>query len=189
MPGRVRIEGYAIVSADGMIADRDRQMPEGLKIDADVRFFNQGLDNAAVVVHGRHSHEQQAVSERRRRLIVTRGIPALAEHPSIPKAQLWNPAGASFSEACRVMGISVGTAAVTGGTEVFGLFLDIGFDAFHLSRAGKVLIPGGRPVFPEVPDLTPEQVLRRRGLLPGPVCVLDAEAEATLVTWRAAVTG
>jgi hypothetical protein len=33
MPRRVRIEGYAIVSADGMIADRDRQMPEGLKID------------------------------------------------------------------------------------------------------------------------------------------------------------
>ena len=82
------------------------------------------------------------------------------------------------------MGICVGTAAVTGGTEVFSLFLDIGFVAFHLSRAGKVLIPGGRPVFPEVPGLTPEQVLSRRGLLPGPVRVLDAEAEATLVTWH-----
>ena len=58
MRRRVRIEGYAIVSADGMIADRDRQMPQDLKIDADVRFFNQGLDSAAVVVHGRHSHEQ-----------------------------------------------------------------------------------------------------------------------------------
>jgi hypothetical protein len=50
MPRRVRIQGYAIVSADGMIADRNRQMPEGLKIDADVRFFNRRLDNAAVVV-------------------------------------------------------------------------------------------------------------------------------------------
>jgi hypothetical protein len=134
----------------------------------------------------RHSREQQAASDRRQRLSVTLGIPALAEHPSIPKAWLWNPAGASFSEACQAMGISAGTAAVTGGTEVFGLFFDIGFDAFHLSRAGKVLIPGGRPIFPEVPGLSPEQVLSGRGLLPCPVRVLDAEAEATLVTWQPA---
>jgi hypothetical protein len=69
MPPRIRIEGYAIVSADAMIADRNRLMPDGLKIEADVRFFNEGLDSAAVVVHGRHSHEQQAVSDRRWRLI------------------------------------------------------------------------------------------------------------------------
>lgn len=67
----IRTEGYAIVSADGMIADRERQMPDGLKIPADVRFFNDGLDSAALIVHGRHSHEQQAVSDRRRRLVVT----------------------------------------------------------------------------------------------------------------------
>ena len=62
MPHRIRIEGYAIVSADGMIADRDRHMVDGLKIDADARFFTQGLDDAAVIVHGAHSHEQQAVT-------------------------------------------------------------------------------------------------------------------------------
>jgi len=39
MSRRVGIEGYAIVFADGMIADRDRQIPKGLKIDADVGFF------------------------------------------------------------------------------------------------------------------------------------------------------
>jgi len=77
MTERSSIEGYAIVSTDGMIADRNRQMPDGLKIDADVRHFNDGLDRAALIVHGRHSHEQQAVSDRRRRLVVTRAIPAL----------------------------------------------------------------------------------------------------------------
>src|SRR5215470_17958857 len=184
MSQHVRVEGYAIVSADGMIADRNRNMTNGLKIDADARFFNQALDRAALVVHGRNSHEQQASSDRRRRLVVTHRVAALAEHPSIPLAQLWNPVGASFAEACRAIGVTEGMAAVTGGAEVFRLFLDIGFDAFHLSRAGKVWLPGGRPVFPEVPALTPEQVLARHGLRPGPVQVLDAKAQATLVSWE-----
>jgi hypothetical protein len=74
--------------------------------------------------------------------------------------------------------------AVTGGAEVFRLFLDIGFDAFHLSRAGKVLLPGGRPVFPEVPGLTPENVLASHGLQPGPIRMLDVAADATLVSWE-----
>ena len=43
----LRTEGYAIVSPDRMIADRNRHMPDGLKIPADVRFFNDGLDGAA----------------------------------------------------------------------------------------------------------------------------------------------
>lgn len=184
MTGRPSIEGYAIVSRDGMIADRNRHMPDGLKIEADVRHFNDGLDRAALIVHGRHSHEQQAVSDGRRRLVVTRAISALSRHPSIPNAWQWNPAGLSFAEAREEIGILDGLVAVTGGAQVFGLFLDIGFDAFHLSRAGKVAIPGGRPVFPQVPGQTPERVLSSYGLVPGPVRVLDAQAEATLVIWH-----
>ena len=111
-------------------------------------------------------------------------VAALAEHPSIPLALLWNPAAASFSDACRAIGVTAGMAAITGGADVFRLFLEIGFDAFHLSRAGKVLLPGGRPVFPEVPTLTPEQVLANHGLRPRPVVTLDVAAEATLVTWE-----
>jgi hypothetical protein len=181
---RVRIEGYAIVSADGMIADRHGHMPDGLKIDADLRFFGQGLDNSALVVHGRNSHERQAASHRRRRLIVTRSVPAIADHPRYPRAKLWNPAGLSFAEACKALAITTGTAAVTGGTEVFGVFLDIGFDAFHLSCAAKVWFSGGRPVFPQVPACTPEEVLRTHGLKAGPARILDAAAEATVVTWE-----
>jgi dihydrofolate reductase len=184
MSQHVRTEGYAIVSADGMLGDINRKMPDGLKIEADARIFRQGLDRAALVVHGRNSHEQQADSDSRRRLIVTHRVAALAAHPSNPLAHLWNPAGGSFADACRAIGVAEGMAAVIGGAEVFRLFLEIGFDAFHLSRAGKVRLPGGRPVFPEVPALTPEQVLASHGLRPGPVQVLDAEAEAMLVTWE-----
>jgi len=151
MSGHVRTEGCAIVSADGMLADCHGHMPNRLKVDADHRFFEQSLDRTALVVHGRHSHERQPRSDGRRRLILTGSIGAIAEHPSIPKALLWNPAGASFVEACHAIGVSEGVVAVIGGTKVFGLFLDIGFDAFHLSRAAKVEFPDGRPVFPPSP--------------------------------------
>jgi hypothetical protein len=74
--------------------------------------------------------------------------------------------------------------AATGGAQAFGLFLDNGFDALHLSRAGKVAIPGGRPVFPQVPTQTPEQVLSSYGMVAGPGRVLDVQADATLVIWH-----
>jgi hypothetical protein len=40
-----------------MIADRNGHMPDGLKHEPDARFFREGLDRAALVVHGRHSYE------------------------------------------------------------------------------------------------------------------------------------
>jgi hypothetical protein len=56
-----------------------------------------------------------------------------------------------------------------GGTDVFGLFLEIGYDPFHLSRAKNVRLPGGRMLFPEVRhEVTPEEMLASRGLKPGP---------------------
>ena len=78
------IEGYAIVSADGMIADRNGHMPAGLKHESDARFFRAGLDGAALVVHGRHSHEQQGpISDRRPRLVVTDRIAGKRRHCTI----------------------------------------------------------------------------------------------------------
>jgi hypothetical protein len=74
--------------------------------------------------------------------------------------------------------------AVTRGADVFNLSLDIGFDAFHLSRAGKVRLTSGGPVFPQVPVRTKEQVLASHVLGPGPIEVLDAERQAPLVTWK-----
>jgi hypothetical protein len=86
MPQPRRIEGYAIVSEDGMLADAAGIMPDGLKFEADKRFFEYGLDGVDVVIHGRHSHEHQPHSDRRSRLVVTRTVAALAPDPDYPKA-------------------------------------------------------------------------------------------------------
>ena len=179
-----RIEGYAIVSDDGMLADASRHIPDALKIEADQRFFQDGLDRAAAVVQGRHSHEGGPRADRRFRLVMTRRIDALATDPSHPRSLLWNPDGAPLAEARARLGVPAGTLAVIGGPEVYGHFLDVGYDAFHLTRAAGVLVPGGRAVFPEVgPGRTPEDLLAGRGLKPGPQRVLDAARRCTLVTW------
>jgi len=180
-PGR--IEGYAIVSEDGMLANAAGVMPDSLKFEADQAFFERGLDGVDVVVHGRHSHEHQRHSDLRRRLILTRRVPAIAPCPSNKKALFWNPAGASLEQAVAVLGVSDGSIGVIGGTDVFGIFLDR-YHVFYLSRAPAVRLPGGRPVFPEVPSRTPEEVLAGHGLAPGPRQVLDAARGITVVGWR-----
>ena len=55
----LRIEGYVIVSADGMLADADQVMPPELKFKGDEEFFNAALDRADLIVHGRNSYEDQ----------------------------------------------------------------------------------------------------------------------------------
>lgn len=179
-----RIEGYVIVSADGMIADSKGEMPPSIRNDADQRFFQDALDHVAVVVHGRHSHEGGPRAARRRRLVVTRQVAALAPDSEYPNALLWNPVGASFDAALSRLGVSDGIIAIIGGTEVFSLFLPR-YDAFHLSRAANARIPGGVPVFSEVgPNATPDDVLARHGLKPGPRRDLDPAAGVSVVTWQ-----
>src|ERR1700690_4316840 len=118
-----RIEGYAIVSEDGMLANAAGIMPDQLKFEADQRFFERGLDRVDVVVHGRHSYEQQTRSPLRRRLIVTHQVVALAPDPSNERARLWNPAGASLEQALLALGVPDARVGVIGATNVFGLFL------------------------------------------------------------------
>jgi dihydrofolate reductase len=183
MPRPRRIEGYAIVSEDGMIANAEGIMPDSLKFEADQQFFERGLDEVEVVVHGRHSYERQPCSYLRRRLILTRQVPAIAADPSNEKALFWNPAGASFEQALALLGTPDGSVGVIGGTEVFGMFLDR-YGVFHLSRAPNVRLPRGRPVFPEVPTRTPEEVLASHGLGRGQRQVLDAANGLALVSWK-----
>lgn len=180
-----RIEGYAIVSADGMIADADAVMPNALKSEADQRFFERELDHVDLVVHGRHSHEGQPNSPRRRRVVLTRQIAAIAPDPDNPASVLWNPAGATFDQACAALGLSGGVAAIIGGPEVYSLFLEIGYDSFHLSRAGKVALPGGLPLFLQGPqERSPEAVLRQYGLEPEAERALDDANGVSVVRWR-----
>jgi dihydrofolate reductase len=178
-PGR--IEGYAIVSEDGMLADVTGVMPGSLKFDADQKFFEQGLDRLDVVVHGRHSRERHLRSQLRR-LVVTRRVLAIAADPSEENSLFWNPSGASFEEALTYLGTPNGNVGIIGGTVVFGLFLHR-YDVFHLSRAPGVQLPGGRPVFPEVPASTPEEVLAAHGLEPRQRQILDAAKGLAVVSW------
>ena len=179
-----RIEGYVIVSADGMIANALGEMPDSIRYDADQKFFQSGLDRAAVIVHGRHSHEGGPRAAQRKRLVVTRQVAALAPDPSRPNSLLWNPTGATLEQAVAAIGAGDGPVAVIGGTEVFSMFLPR-YDTFYLSRAAHAKIPGGRPVFNEVgPNATPEDVLTRHGLHRGERRELDAAAGVSVTTWE-----
>jgi dihydrofolate reductase len=152
MIGAYRIEAYVIASADGMIADASGVQPASLQFEADRRQFENGLDHAAAIVNGRHSAEGRPNSADRRRIILTRGVLGVAPDPNNPHARLWNPAGASLETACAALGLNSGTIAVIGGPQVYILFLKLGYDCFHLSRAVNVRLPGGLPLFGGDPD-------------------------------------
>jgi len=183
MSGGFEYEGYAIVSADGMIAGADGRMPPALQNPADARFFSEALDRAAVLVHGRHSHEGHANSPRRRRVVLTRRASAIAADPEFPHSVLWNPAGAPFAAACEALGIAGGTAAILGGPEVFALFLGLGYERFLLSRAAHARLPGGLPIFGRS-RLPVEEALATAGLAPGQPRWLDRDAGVSVTTWR-----
>ena len=179
-----RIEGYAIVSTEGMIADTSGEMPDAIRNDADQRLFQSELDRAAAVVHGRHSHEGGPRAAHRKRLVLTRYIASLSRDPAHLNSLLWNPGGATLEEALVRLGAAHGAIAIIGGTDVFGLFLPL-YDAFHLTRAAHAKIPHGRPLFPQVgPGKTPEDVLAHFGLKPGPRRDLDAAAGVSLTIWK-----
>ena len=179
----LRIDGYVIVSADGMLANAAHVMPDELKFEGDKRFFTAALDRADLIVHGRHSYEDQPNSPRRKRLIVTRLIAAVAPDPSNPKATLWNPAGAAFEAACDHAGVHSGTAAVIGGPDVFGMFMDR-YDTFWLSQAPRVRLPGGEPCFPGVPERSPQAILAAHGLTAGEAQILDPAGGVSVTPWR-----
>ncbi len=182
----LRIDGYVIVSADGMLANAARVMPDELRFEGDKQFFAAALDRADLIVHGRRSYEDQPNSPRRKRIIVTRSIAAVAPHPSNPKATLWNPAGAAFEAACDHAGVHSGTAAVIGGPEVFGMFMDR-YDTFWLSQAPRVRLPGGEPCFPGVPERSPQAILAAHGLKAGEAQILDPAGGVSVTPWLRAV--
>jgi dihydrofolate reductase len=179
----IRIEGYAIVSADGMLADMHGVMPPSLKIGADQRFFEAALDRADLIVHGRNSHEDQANSPRRGRVVATRAVSSLARDEANPKAVLWNPASARFEDALTFADVRDGIVAVIGGTGIFSMFLPR-YDTFWLSLAPHARLPGGVPVFHGVPEKSPQSVLAEYGLRAEAPVMLDATTGVTVTPWR-----
>jgi hypothetical protein len=179
----LRIEGYVIVSADGMLANADRVMPIGLKFEGDKQFFTAALDRADLIVHGRNSFEDQPNSPKRKRVVLTRSIGTVAPDPANAKATLWNPSGAPFEAACEQAGVRSGTIAIIGGPYVFGMFMDR-YDTFWLSLAPRVRLPGGEPCFPGVPAQSPQQVLATHGMNAGEAQILDAAHDVSVTPWR-----
>jgi len=106
-----------------MLAGADGHMPKSLLVEADQQFFQDTLDQAAVLVQGRHSHEGSPRAAARRRLVLTRHIAGIAEDTTYPNALLWNPNGATLQQAWDRLGAPDGMLAVIGGTAVYDLFL------------------------------------------------------------------
>lgn len=178
----IEVQGYAIVSRDDRIADAAGRMPAALRNEADWRYFQAGLDAADLVVLGRLGHEAHGNPKRRPRMVVSGSAAGLERRAD---GWWWNPARLPWDEAAAQALPRGGQVAVPGGRGVFDLFLRLGYDAFHLSRAEGVALPGGTPLFSGcVGETTAEALLRGAGLRPGSRAVLDAEGPVSLVVWR-----
>ena len=76
--------------------------------------------------------------------------------------------------------------AVPGGKGVFDLFLEIGFDAFYLSHAHGVTLPGGQSIFSACDKgLSAETVLSSAGLRLSEKIALDPARGVEMNVWRA----
>jgi len=98
----------------------------------------------------------------------------------------WNPARTSWAEVVKRLLPLGGDVAVPGGQPVFDLFLAIGFDAFHLSRAHGVTLPGGRAIFSACDaGRSAEAVLADAGLRLSEKIALDPAHGVEMNVWRA----
>jgi len=176
---RVIVEGHAIVSEDGMIADAEGRMPAGLRNEADWLLFQAALDQAAMVVLGRLGHERHP-NRGRRRLVLTRRVAGLAADPRDPRATFWNPVDMAIEMALDRLGIADGVLAITGGTGAFGLFLPL-YDRFVLSEVRGLRIPGGTPCFTKG---APRLALSDGGLAVQETLTIDHEAGVMQTQWR-----
>ncbi len=180
---RLQIEGYVIISADGMLADASGVMPPALKFPGDQAFFESSLDAAALIVHGRNSYEDQPRSPQRRRIVLTRHVDGVATDPDNPRATLWNPVHTSFGDALAHSGVREGVIAVIGGPGVFAMFLDR-YNTFWLSEAPRIKLPGGIGAFPGIPERSARDILSAHGLAAGEARMLDPADEVTVTPWR-----
>jgi hypothetical protein len=178
----VEVHGYAIVSRDDRIADSNGVMPASLKNDADWTYFQAELALADWTLLGRASHEATPNLKRRRRVVVSRGARGLEERAD---AFWWNPLDLPWARAAAILAPDGARVAVPGGQVPFDLFLAEGFTAFHLSRATRALLPGGRGVFSACErGASAQALLAAAGLKPEPTRTIDAGDAVTLTVWR-----
>jgi hypothetical protein len=179
----IEINGYAIVSDDDRIAGSDGLIPASLRNEKDWVCFQRALAGSDLVVLGHRIHQLAPNVRGDQRLVISRGAAGLEQRAN---AWWWNPARISWVEVAKELLPRGGEVAVPGGQVVFDLFLTIGFDAFHLSRAHGVKLPGGRAIFSRCDDgLSAEAVLASAGLRVSEKIVLDAEHGVDMNVWRA----
>ena len=178
----IEIHGYAIVSDNDRIADASGRTPDALRNDADWAYFQAELDRSALLVLGRLGHEAHPNPKGRLRMVLSSSSSGLER---LSDGWWWNPDAIPWSEAIRAVLPRGGRVAVPGGRRVFDLFLDIGYDAFHLTRARGAFIPGGVAVFSGCDaGRDAEAILAERGLKPGERRVLDPRGPVSLTVWR-----
>ena len=181
MIGHWSIHGHAIISDDGRIAGPDGLTPPALRNEADWIRFQSALDEASVTVLGRLGHAANPNRLGRNRLVLSSSVEGVVHRDD---AWWWNPATDSLEDALGKAAPDGGIVAVPGGRQVFDLFLEIGYDCFDLARVAGVQVPDGVPIFSAIrPHVTAEDILRRAGLLPSAMEVLDSHAGVTMVRW------
>ncbi len=179
----IQINGYAIISDDDRIAGPDGLMPASLRNEKDWECFQRALAGSDLVVLGRRSHELAPNVRGDQRLVISRRAAGLEQRANV---WWWNPARMSWAEVAKELLPRGGDVAVPGGQLVFDLFLKIGFDAFHLTRARGARLPGGRALFSGCDaGLSAEAVLAGAGLSVSEKIVLNAEHGVDISVWRA----
>ena len=182
MPRQLDITGYAIVSDDDKIAGAEGLIPPSLRNEEDWQQYQREQEVANLVVFARLSHELEPNIHKTPRLVVSREAAGLEQRPD---GWWWDPRRTTWEEVAARLLPTGGRVALGGGQVVFDLFLMIGFDGFHLSRAHAVKLPGGRSVFSACDKGVPAAtVLEQHGLSLSKTIPLDPAHGVEMTIWR-----
>ena len=184
MPANLGISGYAIVSDDDKIAGADGLTPSSLRNEKDWELYQRAQELANLVVFARRSHELEPNIHGTLRLVVSREAAGLEQRPD---SWWWDPLRVTWETVAARLLPTGGRVAVGGGQVVFDLFLMVGFDGFHLSRAHGVTLPGGRSVFSACDQGVPAAtVLEQHGLSLTKTIPLDLAHGVEMAVWSRA---
>ena len=184
MTANLDITGYAIVSDDDKIAGADGLTPASLRNEKDWELYQRAQELADLVVFARRSHELEPNIHQRLRLVVSREAAGLEQRPD---SWWWDPRRVTWEKVAAQLLPTGGLIAVGGGQVVFDLFLMIGYDGFHLSRAHGVKLPGGRSVFSSAnAALSAATALEQHGLKLSERIPLDPVHGVEMTIWRRA---
>jgi dihydrofolate reductase len=163
------IEGHAIISQNGMIADANGEMPKFLQQEADWARFQAALDKADISVLGRKGHERHPNFKNRNRLVLTTADKSLVNEQNVT---YWNEKITNFKVIVENLNLNNRIIAVTGGMSVFDVFLEIGYSRFILSIVEGKIIENGVPCFSKG---HPFEVLSQQGFYIKERQIIDAK--------------